>query len=97
VRLHSTQGLTLQTHSIRVGRYRLSPMSQPQADGGFAASLSIRSGQGSGTHDRIYFYAPCFATEADAMHYAEAQSREWFAHLADERGDTTPHRKEHHG
>ncbi|HEY4083762.1 MAG TPA: hypothetical protein VGM81_24005 [Burkholderiaceae bacterium] len=73
-------------------------MSQPQADGGFAASLSIRSGQGTGTLDRIYFYAPCFATEADAMHYAEAQSREWFAHLThDERGDTTPQHKEHHG
>jgi hypothetical protein len=56
-------------------------MSQPQADGGFAASLSIQSGHGSGTHDRIFFYEPSFPTQEDAMHFAELQGREWLLRL----------------
>ncbi|MFM8864649.1 MAG: hypothetical protein ACKOFG_06935 [Limnohabitans sp.] len=35
------------------GKFLFTPLSRPAQAGGFAASLSIRRGQGRATHDRI--------------------------------------------
>ena len=58
-----------------VGKYRISPQSKLTESGAYAASLSIRSGHGSGTHDRIFRFIPQFDSNEAALQYAMAQSQ----------------------
>ncbi|MFZ4552213.1 MAG: hypothetical protein ACOYNB_10345 [Aquabacterium sp.] len=53
-----------------VGRFALSPLTRQTEDGQYAASLSIRSGRGSGTHDRVYRFTPLFPTAQAAARFA---------------------------
>ncbi|HYR26079.1 MAG TPA: hypothetical protein VEQ09_09625 [Aquabacterium sp.] len=39
--------------------------------------LSIRSGRGSASHDRVFRFAPLFASRDEAVHYAAAQGRDF--------------------
>ena len=57
-------------HSIAVGKYLVSPLIRHQDDGNYAASVSIRSGRGSGMHDRVMRFTPRFASHAAALRYA---------------------------
>lgn len=57
-----------------VGKYRISPQSKQTESGAYAASLSIRSGHGSGSHDRIFRFVPQFDSNEAALQYALAQS-----------------------
>lgn len=66
------------SHLIQtVGRFVLSPITRQTASGQFAASLSIRSGQGSGTHDRVYRFIPLFDSPQAAALYALDQGRSY--------------------
>lgn len=58
-----------------VGKYRISPQSKQTESGAYAASLSIRSGHGSGSHDRIFRFVPQFDSNEAALQYALAQSQ----------------------
>ncbi|MDM0014158.1 hypothetical protein QTH87_17100 [Variovorax sp. J22P168] len=60
-------------HSIAVGKYLVSPLIKDLDDGRFSASVSIRSGRGSGTHDRVMRFTPSFASHAAAVRYAVDQ------------------------
>ena len=51
-------------HSIAVGKYLVSPLIKDLDDGRYAASVSIRSGRGSGTHDRVIRLTPRFVSHA---------------------------------
>jgi hypothetical protein len=62
---------------LSVGKYLVSPLSKRLADGRFLASVSIRSGQGSGTHDRVLRFTPSFTTQAAALRYASGQGLTW--------------------
>jgi hypothetical protein len=64
-------------HSIAVGKYLVSPLIRHQDDGNFAASVSIRSGHGSGMHDRVMRFTPRFASHAAAASYAVAEGLGW--------------------
>ncbi|MDQ0573328.1 hypothetical protein QFZ42_005162 [Variovorax paradoxus] len=64
-------------HSIAVGKYLVSPLIRHQDDGNYAASVSIRSGQGSGMHDRVMRFTPRFASHAAAARYAIDQGLCW--------------------
>ena len=64
-------------HSIAVGKYLVSPLIRHQDDGNFAASVSIRSGRGSGMHDRVMRFTPHFASRAAAVRYAIDQGLNW--------------------
>jgi hypothetical protein len=64
-------------HSIAVGKYLVSPLIRHQDDGNFAASVSIRSGHGSGMHDRVMRFTPRFASHAAAVRYAVDQGLCW--------------------
>ncbi|SCX71096.1 hypothetical protein SAMN03159363_3757 [Variovorax sp. EL159] len=64
-------------HSIAVGKYLVSPLIRHQDDGNFAASVSIRSGHGSGMHDRVMRFTPRFASHAAALRYAIDQGLCW--------------------
>jgi len=63
--------------NIEVGRYLVSPMTSSHTDGGFRASVSIRSGRGAGTTDRIMRFLPCFPNRQAALSYATAEGLSW--------------------
>jgi hypothetical protein len=64
-------------NSIAVGKYLVSPLIKDLDDGRFAASVSIRSGRGSGTHDRVMRFTPRFASHAAALRYAIDEGLGW--------------------
>ncbi len=61
------------------GRYALSALARRTDCGHYLASLSIRSGSGSGSHDRVYRFTPLFATTQAAQRYALAQGQEYLS------------------
>ena len=63
--------------SIPVGKYLVSPLIKDLDDGRFAASVSIRSGRGSGMHDRVMRFTPRFASHAAALRYAIDEGLDW--------------------
>ena len=62
---------------IQVGKYLVSPLTRQLDHNRFAASVSIRSGQGRGTHDRILRLVPTFADATSARRYATEQGLAW--------------------
>jgi hypothetical protein len=47
-------------------------------DGGHhVASVSIRSGRGSMTHDRVLRFSPVFRSRAEALAFAARQAHAW--------------------
>ncbi|MDZ5456730.1 hypothetical protein SM757_09090 [Azohydromonas lata] len=68
--------------SIRVGKYLVSPLTRSLGQGRFAASVSIRSGRGSATHDRVLRFTPEFGSGEAALHYATAQGLDWIGRTA---------------
>jgi len=64
-------------NSIEVGKYLVSPMTTPLAEGGFSASVSIRSGIGQATHDRVMRFTPAFTNSRAAIRYAKAEGLAW--------------------
>ena len=65
-----------------VGKFLITPITRSAATGGFLASLSIRRGQGTQTHDRIYTFKPEFNCQDSALTYAAAQGRYWLLNPA---------------
>lgn len=76
---HTHVNISSRIHSQSVGKYILSPLVKRTDNGQYAASISVRSGRGSGTHDRIYRFVPSFPTSEDALRYALAQGRSFIA------------------
>jgi len=64
-------------NNIEVGRYVVSPMTQARNGGGFDALVSIRSGQGMASVDRVMQFTPCFHTPVAALRYARAEGLAW--------------------
>ena len=62
---------------IAVGKYLVSPLAKQHAEGRFAASVSIRSGRGSATHDRVLRFSGLFDSAAAAIHYATEHAMGW--------------------
>ena len=65
--------------SIEIGRYLVSPLSHSRSDGRHEAAVSIRSGHGSATHDRVMRFSPLFNTARAALRYATDQGLAWVA------------------
>ncbi|MDD2546332.1 MAG: hypothetical protein PHI55_08630 [Burkholderiaceae bacterium] len=63
-------------HTI-VGKYLISPLTRLLDDGRYAASVSIRSGSGRGTHDRVMRFIPSFSDQAAAVQYATREGLSW--------------------
>ena len=68
---------TTRDKTFSVGKYLVSPLTRLTDVGDYAASVSIRSGQGSGTHDRVFRFTPRFATREGARRYAIEQGTSW--------------------
>lgn len=70
--------MTIQkNNNIAIGRYLVSPIVKSETDGSFAASVSIRSGQGMASHDRVMRFAPRFRSERAALRYATHEGLAW--------------------
>ena len=69
--------MTMNITQIEVGKYLVSPLAKQQGKGRYAASVSIRSGRGSGTHDRVLRFTGIFDSAAAAVHYATEHAMDW--------------------
>ena len=69
--------MTMNDTPIEVGKYLVSPIAKRQSEGRYAASVSIRSGRGSGTHDRVLRFTGIFDSAAAAVHYATEHAMGW--------------------
>ena len=63
--------------NIAVGKYLVTPLVKQLDDGCFAASVSIRSGRGSGMHDRVLRFTERFGCDSAAVRYATEQGLSW--------------------
>ncbi len=70
------------THPFAVGNFRITPLSRSSGSDQHTSLLSIRRGQGSQTHDRVYTFKPEFKTQDSALMYAAAQGRYWLLNPA---------------
>lgn len=61
--------------------YRIAPLTRDMQDGWFACSVSIRSGTGQQTTDRVLRLTRLFRTSMAAADYAVAEGRRWVATL----------------
>ncbi len=67
----------MQNNRIEVGRFLVSPMIRSDGEGRFVASVSIRSGRGMSSVDRVMRFTPLFDCRHDAWRYAEDEGRAW--------------------
>lgn len=69
----------IQTHHSprRIGKHLISPLSRVDDAGLHCASVSIRSGQGSASHDRVLRFVPRFESRDSALRYATEQGLLW--------------------
>ena len=65
------------SHSVAVGKYRVASLSKCLDDGRYSASVSIRSGSGSASTDRVLRLPGRFDCEADARRHAHQQGLIW--------------------
>jgi hypothetical protein len=69
-------------HNITVGKYLISPLTKMLANGWYACSVSIRSGSGSGTHDRVLRLTRLFRSQVAAVAFATSEGLQWIGHGA---------------
>lgn len=58
-----------------VGKYLVSPLSRLTDAGDYSASISLRSGRGMASHDRVFRLLPRFASHHAALRYAAREGR----------------------
>jgi hypothetical protein len=78
--LHALRRLPLKsfiTTSLEVGKYLISSLAKRLPDDRYAASVSIKSGRGSQTHDRVMRLPLVFDTPDAAASYALHQGLAW--------------------
>lgn len=63
--------------SFALGKYLISPLARMSAPGIYHASVSIRSGHGRASHDRVFRFLPQFSSLESACSYAAEQGRAW--------------------
>jgi hypothetical protein len=62
---------------VSVGKYLISPLTKALENGWFACSVSIRSGSGSATTDRVVRLTRLFRDRLAAAEYALAEGLQW--------------------
>lgn len=67
----------LSTQPLTVGKYLISPLTRALEGGWVACSVSIRSGSGSGTTDRVVRLTRLFRDHLAAAEYAVAEGLRW--------------------
>jgi len=69
--------IPIQETSQQIGKYFVSSSTRPADGGRYAASLSIRSGRGTMTHDRVMRFEPTFRSRGQALRFAWVQAHAW--------------------
>jgi hypothetical protein len=64
-------------HAFPVGKYLVSPLTRLTESGRYTARVSIRSGRGQATHDRVLGFLPEFRTRESALQYAATEGQRW--------------------
>ena len=62
---------------MTVGKHLISPMTRLLENGWYTCSVSIRSGRGQGTTDRVLRLTRLFQDSAAAAEYALAEGLQW--------------------
>lgn len=76
----ATPGAHHAPHQNHAG-YRIAPITRDLEDGWFACSVSIRSGTGQQTTDRVLRLTRLFNSSVAAADYALSEGRRWVATL----------------
>ena len=63
--------------NLTVGKYLISPLVRVAEGGGYSASVSVKSGRGSGTHDRVLRLIGLFRTPETARSHAVAEGLDY--------------------
>ncbi len=66
-----------QETSIAIGKFQVTPIIYLTESGSFAPSVSIRSGTGRASHDRVYRFVARFESHRAAVRYALDQALAW--------------------
>ena len=69
--------LLMSNPCFSLGRYVVSPLTRLLDDGAYSASVSIRSGRGQASSDRVLRLIGRFPTADGALRHAAAQGRAW--------------------
>jgi hypothetical protein len=72
-----TNTISFTETTFAVGKYLVSPLIKLTESGDYAAAVSMRSGRGSATHDRVLRFVPRFPTSEAARRYAIEQGFHW--------------------
>jgi len=62
---------------VTIGKYRISACPRPLDSGRFAAQVSIASGHGRASTDRVMRFCDDFCSHDAAAHYALSQGINW--------------------
>jgi len=73
----TTTTTTSQHQGLELGKYQISPLTKAMPDGWIACSVSIRSGRGSATTDRVVRLTRLFRDRIAAAEYALAEGVRW--------------------
>lgn len=65
------------TRARRLGKFLISPLIKAVGHGWFASSVSIRSGSGSATTDRVLRLPQAFRSATEAAMYAHEEALRW--------------------
>ena len=71
---------------LSLGQYRIAACPRALPCGRFAAQVSIASGKGSASTDRVMRFVDDFPTFDAAAHYADAQGIDWVKDVLRMRG-----------
>ena len=77
--------IRIQNNSITLGKYCIAACPRTLPSGRFAAQVSVASGRGSASTDRVMCFTNDFATRDAAASFALAQGLDWV------RSTTQPH------
>lgn len=64
---------------LLAGKYLISPLTRMLENGWIACSVSIRSGTGRGTSDRVLRLTRLFRDQVAAAEYAVAEGLQWIS------------------
>ncbi|MBC5782244.1 hypothetical protein H8N03_04760 [Ramlibacter sp. USB13] len=69
--------LSIAHPTLQVGKFLISPLTRLLENGWIASSVSIRSGSGSGTTDRVLRLTRLFRDSTAAADYAMGEGLQW--------------------
>ncbi|MBC7603445.1 MAG: hypothetical protein H7255_12405 [Ramlibacter sp.] len=64
-------------NAVTIGKFLITPLTRAVDNGWFACSVSVRSGSGSATTDRVLRLTRLFQDKAAAAQYAVSEGMRW--------------------